>query len=373
MTKLIPSALLVGGLIASCAGTSFAQSSVQIAGQLGVGVGVKNHQGPGDGSVTEVTDNLMKASWLRISGIEDLGGGMSAMFRLESGLSADTGTAGGTGQGATLASPKFWNRNATVGLRWADIGVLSAGRQFHSSTDRAIETLDVNQLSAAHVAYAPVGYFGVNRYNGFDTRVDNSIKFRYKKPNVIEFGFSAAPGEGTAGRNYSAEIAHTSSTLNVGAIFAHFDANAQLANGHKPAYEFWGIGGNVKFGSVQPYIAYYHNALDSATLLGRPQQVNEIISLGVAWDASAQTRFTAAYYNDRGTGLNNVLGRDGTKNTWILAGYYYLSKRTELYVAAHNNAFLDGYRLETVNLSTLNRTASEGRVSGLSTGIRHNF
>jgi len=373
MSRSTPRALFLGGLVAACASSAFAQSSVQLTGQIGAGVGIKNHQGASNGTVTEVTDNLMKASWLRFSGVEDLGGGMSAMFRLESGLALDTGGAGGTGQGATAASPKFWNREATVGLRWVDFGVLTMGRQFHASTNRAIETLDVNQLSPAHVAYVPVGYFGVNRFNGMDTRADNAIKFRYKKPGVIEFGFSAAPGEGTAGRNYSAEIGHTAENFSVGAVLAHFDANAVLANGSRPGYDFYGIGGNVSFGNVRTYLTYYYNAMDSATLLGRPQQINKIISLGLAWDMSSQTRVTAAYYSDHGTGLNNVIGRDGTKNSIVVAGYYNLSKRTELYLAAHNNSFSDGYRLEALNLQALNRNPSENSISGVSTGIRHSF
>ena len=59
-------------------------------------------------------------------GSEDLGGGLSAFFTLETGIKLDDGT---SGQGA------FWGRQALVGLA-TPYGQVSLGRQYGSLYSR---------------------------------------------------------------------------------------------------------------------------------------------------------------------------------------------------------------------------------------------
>ena len=80
-----------------------------------------------------------------------------------------------------------------------------------------------------------------------------------------------------------------------------------------------------------------------------------------------------AYNDDRGTNLNNTAGRDGKKTTIVTSAQYLLSKRTDLYVAAFQNRFADGYKLETLNISALNRDPKASSVTGYSAGITHRF
>ncbi|MFX6218091.1 porin, partial [Acinetobacter baumannii] len=63
---------------------------------------------------------LMKGSRLGVKGVEDLGGGIKALFTIENGFSVDTGEAG---QGKLL-----WGRQATVGLS-GNFGTVLVGRQ----------------------------------------------------------------------------------------------------------------------------------------------------------------------------------------------------------------------------------------------------
>ena len=343
--------------------TPASAQSVQLSGQLGAGAGFRSHQGAGNGTVYEVTDNLIWASWLRFGGVEDLGAGMRAMFRLEAGLNMDTGT--------SPVAAKFWNRQSWVALQMGDAGVVSLGRQFPAAIDRAVRTLGVNN-QAGLAAVVPMGLLAVNRYNGLDSRTDNSVKYRYSLPGVIEVGANLSAGEGTMGRNYSADIAQTTERYDVGLMYEHYDANARLPSGAMPVSTFWAIGGNATFGNLRPYIAYYRGSLDSTSPSGS-QQGNRVLCVSLAWQPLPQWRFTADEYHDKATNLNGVPGRDGAKDTTVLTAFYYFSKRTELYLAAHSNRYSDGYRLDPVNIAVLNRNPNASAVSGLSLGISNRF
>jgi len=107
---MIPAAVLFGGLLVLASSPSAAQN-VQVYGQIRLTV--NNVKTGNAGSVMEERDN---ASRLGFRGQEDLGEGRSAMFGLEMGSNADTGT---------LTAPAF--RNSYVALR-GDYGTLALGR-----------------------------------------------------------------------------------------------------------------------------------------------------------------------------------------------------------------------------------------------------
>ena len=344
-------------------------SSVQLSGQIGAGATYLNHQGAADSASKQLTDNLTSTSWIRLSGSEDLGDGLRAIFRLESAVAADTGSAGGTGVGGS----KFWNRQSWVGLRMGRAGTVTLGRQFHAAIDRAIRTLDVFAVGQSSPHVVPLGLFGVNRFAANDSRVDNSIKYRVNLPGALDFGASVAAGEAVSGRSYSADIAHQNENYEIGAAYVHINAPTRIAaTGFLPTHSVWAIGGNVKFGPVRPYLAYFDSRLDSTSASGRTQR-NKIVDVGVAWNIVPLVTLKAAYYRDKGTSLNGVNGRDGTKQTLVVTGFYLLSKRTELYASLFQNRFGEGYKLDPVNIAALNRNPNEATVSGTSVGIRHSF
>ena len=347
-------------------------STVQIEGNVGAGLTYKNHQ-TGSSTLKEVSPNLLVASYLRFGGSEDMGGGMKAIFRLESSLNMDTGTPGGNGAGGN----KFFNRQSWVGLDMGSAGTITLGRQFHAATDRAIRTFDVYNVGGTSLHNTPLALFGVNRYAGNDTRVDNSIKYRFGRPGVIDFavsyGFGEVGGSSSLGRSYSAEVSQTTAAYSIGASVVSFNAPALVATtGFMPKHDLVSVGGNVKLGDFRPYAAYYKSKLDSTTA-GRLTQNNDILDLGLAWTGYSQFQFKGNYIDDKGTSLNGLAGRDGHKKTLVLSVEYFLSKRTALNAALFNNRFSDGYKLEATNLAALARDPASSSVSGWSAGIVHAF
>jgi predicted porin len=111
--------LLALAVLGAFAGAASAQSSVTVYGKLDLAlaktVASKDKQ---------VADN--NGSRIGFKGSEDLGNGMSAIFRIESQISADTGAA----QGGTT----FWNRWSSVGLN-TKFGSLQLGRMENGAWD----------------------------------------------------------------------------------------------------------------------------------------------------------------------------------------------------------------------------------------------
>jgi len=378
LTRLEIRGALTGAAFACLATVASAQSSVTVYGQIGAGVGYAKASGNGaDTSSTQLTDNLMAASYLGFTGTEDLGNGLRAAFRLEMALAPDTGNVGGNGAGGT----RTFNRQSWVGLGNAE-NMVTLGRQFHAGVDRIIRTLDVNQVAGNGLFTVPLALFGVNRFAANDNRTDNSVKYRLAMPGVLEAGASYGMGERThgagatapvSGDSYSFDLAHTTQTYSLGAFYNHFDAPVGLPVGGTPDHDLWGVGGNVQLGDFRPYLAYYESHT-GAILAGRPTTRDKILHVGLSWTPAATAfRVTAAYYHDKGTDLNNVADRDGTKDTFVLAGFYALSKRTELYTAYVLNAFEDGYKLDPVNQAAMQRTAAQDKVGLISVGVRHRF
>lgn len=341
----------------------------KVSGRLGAGTTLLNHQ-TGGGTSESLTDNLLETSWLRLSGSADLSGGMGALFRLETGVATDTGAAGGTGSGGS----KFWNRQSWVGMRLPDsTGVVTLGRQFHAGADRAIRTYDVYHLQGSSIQVVPLALFGVNRFNGSDSRVDNSIKYRLSVPSVLELGASVGASEGSVGKSESFDVAHAGQHYEIGLSYLHYDAPTRIAStGQLPQHQVIALGGNVQVGTVQAFLAGYGSKLDS-TVAGRLKQKNKVMALGLDWRIIPVVSLKTAWYGDKGETLDGVAGRDGHKNTWVASAQYLLTQQFELSLTAFENKFSGGYRVEPVNIAALGRDPKASSVAGASAGLRFSF
>lgn len=105
--------LIALSVLAAFAGSAMAQSSVTIYGKIDVGVGKPSSTE--DKMVMDPT-----GSRIAFKGVEDLGGGMKALFAMEHRFSPDDGTS---------ASSAFWNGYSFVALE-GGFGRVSLGRQY---------------------------------------------------------------------------------------------------------------------------------------------------------------------------------------------------------------------------------------------------
>jgi len=375
-------ALTLSGLAAAQAPAS----TVALYGQVTAAVTTLNHQGPGTGgALTYMGNNEFAMSLFGFRGTEDLGDGMKALFRLESGVNTNNGTG--------FSAQKLFNRQSYVGLNFGDFGELTLGRQFTAGVDRAVRTLDVYNLAGQSIKTTPTALFGVNKYanaaanpaaanySGYDNRSDSNFKYRLNVPSAgLQLGASVGFNDG-AGRNYSLDVGQGNRDYQLGAMWERYEAPFTFATG-TPTQDTYMLGGNFALGPARIYASFLDNKADTAIAAqaGAPRQEDKLWNVAVRWTVQPGLDLTASYYADQGTAINNVAGRNGNKDTWITSADYYFSKRTTVNLGVFGNQLKDGYRLDPVNgvllagrATTPAAPTTGAALVGVTAGIIHRF
>ncbi|MEO6410921.1 MAG: porin [Burkholderiaceae bacterium] len=201
--KKLPLAIALGA--AAVAPLAHAQSSVTVYGKLypyieeesgsspsPVGTPVSTLASPATGVKGVPTIKGMSAGNSRIGfrGTEDMGGGLKAIFQLESVVSVDNGTAG--------SSTAFWNRDTFVGLVNEKFGTVRLGLmdtvfKEYGDTLGILGISSGTPLSSSNVL-RKVG-FGTNSASRFHERRANSIRYDSPKFGGFEAGLQVATQE----------------------------------------------------------------------------------------------------------------------------------------------------------------------------------
>jgi predicted porin len=114
---------LVAAVAAATSLGAWAQGSVTIGGTLDLGV--RQVRNGSLGTITSEVSGANSTSKLIIRGTEDLGGGLSAGFFLDSTILGDVGVAG-----ASAPAGQFWDRRSTVSVAHARLGEIRLGRDW---------------------------------------------------------------------------------------------------------------------------------------------------------------------------------------------------------------------------------------------------
>jgi len=135
-----------------------------------------------------LTNGNMQTSFIGLRGSEDLGGGLRAVYRLESYLRVDVGAAGrDIGDG-------FWAREANVGLS-GSFGTTVLGR---TPTPLWLATTSFNPFGESSGFSPTVRQYFSGAVLG-DTRWNNSIWYTNNARDPLRVVFSANADESTAG------------------------------------------------------------------------------------------------------------------------------------------------------------------------------
>jgi predicted porin len=210
--KLIAAALP----LALAAAGAHAQSSVTLYGLIDLGIDYANNVASGANG--QLVPNSGNKLWQMQSGVpagsrwglkgkEDLGGGLAAIFRLESGFNAATGAAGGGG----LA----FSRNAYVGLQSDRYGTLTLGKQWDANVD-IVEPFSLNGQVGGWYFSHPNDMDNLD--NGFP--INNAVK--YVSPTIAGFtveghySLGGAAGQFSSNSSYSAAVGYTNGSFAAG-------------------------------------------------------------------------------------------------------------------------------------------------------------
>jgi predicted porin len=336
-----------------------AQSSVTIYGLIDTGLVVEG--GGSAGHVTKLTSGISGGSRIGFKGTEDLGGGMAALFLLESGFQNDTGA---LGQGGLL-----FGRQSYVGLS-SSAGTVTAGRQY---TPQYLVLSMVDPFGTGYAGDA--ANLMPNTGNG-SSRMDNTVK--YASPVIggvsgeLAYGFGETAGSTAAASQLGGAIGYADGPLNVrfGVHVRNNDTvSTQTGTGRSSL-----LGATYNFGPVKLHAAYgvnkglnssplrnTVNPYGSGTIVASTNSVDTLVGVTVPVGVSHTLLASYIHKNDK-----TALNQDASQ---LALGYRYgLSKRTDLYAMYAHISNKNGAPY-TVGSSI---EAGSGN-SAWNLGIRHTF
>jgi outer membrane protein OmpU len=263
-------ALALGMSLGCAPALSRAQSNVALYGILDAGVTYVNNTA--GAHVWKFDDGVSYGNRIGFKGTEDLGGGLAAVFALESGFHLGTGR-------LAFGGAEF-GRQAYVGLKngW---GTLSFGNQL----DMTEEMIYLYNISAWASGYA-IHQGDFDRMNG--DRLPNSVKFLSNDFNGLTFGGMYSFG------NVAGHF-HQNSAWSVGARYARGPFNIGTAYTQL----------NNPFGiyAFDPYAM-----IGTRTFLGQPT-VSVDPASGAVTDLYANTPFNVDKQGTFGIGASYAVGK----------------------------------------------------------------
>ncbi|QWD18165.1 porin [Polynucleobacter paneuropaeus] len=411
--------------VGALAGVAQAQSSVTVYGIIDEGLTGGNNRSTTGGAVN-TTAGVMKTtgfglvqsgqstSRLGFKGVEDLGGGMSALFTYETSLAPASSTLIGT------------TRQAFVGIKKNGIGSLLAGSQNTTIYDAVLasDPSGVNNFAGNLVTTSVVGAqsqagsstniqntYGLASNIGYNTRVANALQFKSDQfagftaramvigalNNSTQTGTGGAGAGAGGAKNVSGAglgVDYSWTKLNLTANYQQYRAVSN-ANAASTSAIMFGVGTDSNVGSS---VATGTNVIDAGTYLAanydfgilkayyqwinrKATQANNSIyytkytanQIGVnafvtptiqVWASAAIGKYQpSALFNG-----NSSIYAPGTTNltAFQIGSNYFLSKRTNLYAiygqaAQSNQAMTQGYNPSAYN------------INNYGVGVRHTF
>jgi predicted porin len=360
---------------ASCASVAPAQSSVTLYGTLDAALTYTSnvnggHQWAlGSGAIDEDRFGLR--------GVEDLGGGLKTVFKLEQGFNLNNGSQANSG--------KMFSRQAFVGLS-SQAGTVTLGRQYDASQDFLAPLSATGSWGGTNFAH-----FGNldNLDKNSENATSNSIKFTSANYAGLSFGGTYGFSNNAKfanNRAYSFGAGYENAGLRVGAGYAQQNNPNSNAAGATTAFDLgglglptdelsfrqreFGVGASYAFGPALVGLLWTQARIDNFSGSSASAHVNN-------YEANAKYNLTPAL--GLGVAYTYSNGAAGDfhfhANQIGLQGDYSLSKRTDVYVQGV-------YQLVSSPDNVIPAIIDNGNVSGFSgsrrqgvasVGMRHRF
>ena len=331
------------------AGAAHAQSNVTLYGLADVYVG-KSTTKTTVGTVSTTTTagaslssgGLSGSRW-GLRGTEDLGGGLKAIFQLESGFNADTGTSVVAGGG--------FNRTSKVGLS-GGFGSFEMGRQY-TQMFLLVDGFDAQGTSSFSATNALSG-----NTLAPSVRWDNSVL--YTTPNLggftgaVQYAFGEnATAVASAGHSMGLSAGYVTGPLAVKGVYESVKSAGPAATTAKST----GLAASYDLNVVKVFAQFVNQ---KNGLVGGVKEQGSV--LGVAVPVGASGSLNASLGRERSelvaTGLDT-----GKTSSFGIEYLHNLSKRTTVYAGLTQVKFTD--------VDALVETVSKNRVYGV--GLRHKF
>jgi predicted porin len=360
--------LLALAVLGSVAGVAQAQSSVTIYGLIDTGISfnsnvAKTAPATGTGSKFALNSGIINGSRIGFKGVEDLGGGLSAVFQLETGFSNDTGATDG-------GNNELFRRKSVVGLS-GGFGTVLAGRQ----TDFLD---DVGALTSVADFGGIVGKVGSSLSRLQGTRANNSI--RYNTNNLSGFtgsliyGFGEQAGSTSNGQAYGVGGKYENGPLALAA--AYYQAKgagadtSSIATGtavDKTAVKTFTLAASYKpTEASRVYFNWSRTKQPSAAATLIEKQ--NAFDLGGSYLLSNNIKLIGSVQHSK----QDIVGATAKgKLTQVnLGANYLLSKRTDIYTVV---SYLKAKDAVNPGIGADAKGDKDGNQTAVNVGIRHRF
>ena len=332
--------LLALSILGAFSGVAQAQTNVTMYGVVDAGI-VRIDDGKA--KTTKLDSGIYSGSRLGFKGTEDLGGGLNALFVLETGLNVDTG-------GFAQSNTPF-GRQTFVGLN-GGFGTVKLGRQ----------------TTFSYVSQAAIDPFGIGlagdstKFFAGALRINNTI--RYESPNLSGFtaqfshSFGEVVGKSSDGSNNAIAAQYTNGPIFISTFYDvsnNVTSAVPLVTSNKT--KIANIGGTYDFGVVKTHLMYDRVKDDN-----NKNQRDLLVGATVPFGASS---FLVDYikHTDKGTTSSDA-------KQYAIGYTYSMSKRTTLYTSYSRTSNDAGAAFGGISGVPANAGLS---YKNFDVGVRHTF
>lgn len=335
------------------------------------------------------SSNVLGNRW-GLRGSEDLGGGMSAIFRLENGFSGNTG--------AFQQGGDEFGRQAFVGLSSTQSGTVTFGRQYDAVVDYVLPFISGTQW-ASYIGGHPGDLDNTNN----DYRSNNAIKYASPSYGGFRFGalysFGGVAGQFSRNQIWSLGAGFDRGPLRLGAAYVNIkDPNysylgnnstssttgsnmsgSRVYSGYASAgsEQILSFAGSYRFGAATVG-AFYSNT--QFRDLGAIANLNSNGYSGAAkfHNAEVNVRYLVTPTVQLGASYDLTKGYDQNHATYHQADLgvtYFFSKRTQVYLVGiyqHATGTDSTGTSAVANINGLSASSNRNQTATL-VGITHSF
>jgi predicted porin len=297
MKKTVLATFILSGFSIVSSAT-YAQDALYIYGIMDTGI-VSDHGSSANCSILQLQSGLQSQSRLGFKGKEDLGGGMSADFDLESAINVNNGALAFPG---LLFGSQVWS-----GLT-GSLGSVKFGRMFtpYFGAIATTDPFDATGPGDATRLYGASGY-----------RMNNTVKYTLPDQGGwygdFAYGFGGVAGDTVANRELSFDFGYLKGPLDI-KVASHRADNATASNAVRNTM----VGGTYDLANVKIWMSYAADK-DDISLDTRQMLVGVTMPVGPHVFAADYIRKTDKF------------NTNANANQTVFAYYYYLSKRTNTY------------------------------------------
>jgi len=342
--------------VALCSPLVYAQSSVTLYGLADASVVYQTHADAQGKSALFMSNGAINHSRFGLIGNENLGGGNSAFFQLESGFNLQDGT--------MSAANTLFDRMAIVGLK-GDFGSLTVGNQdtpFYLAMG-ALDPLTVGD------------YYDTSWWFATDTfRKPSSVSYSKSMGPLtatVGYAFGGIAGSIARGSQWGASLNYTQGPFVLTTVYQQTKA-AALGG----MQQIFGVAASYKYSDATFYLGYQNNH-DSAGIADTQLNIanapygtanatrrDQGAFAGVSWQIRPTVLLREAYYYDSMRDTMKIAGNNGMRWTAVSEAEYFISKRTSVYAQFDYNHTSGAARVELPDSSNQTEYA---------VGLRHWF